>query len=362
METSMLMRIPFILLAVGIAHAAPVSDDMFSFVAKSGGPGEVKTFVAKAGGIDATDSRGMTLLMHAAQAGKAKNVAALLDAGAAVAVRDTLGRDALDFALLGGNHQAAELLIEHGADPDRMYENGQTRLTMGALRGDIGTVHFLLLHGADPTRKSREGLDLVESVRKAGVDLAVDRLIDRRPEPAKTPKGLSAKDSARLYAVTEYTNRDSLLGAIQAGRRSFAGCSMKELDLAGMNLAFLDLSDADLEGCDLRDAMLLGARLRNASLRKAYLRKANLQWTDLNGTVFADAYLTLADLREAKGLELNQLKRAHNLYGTRLEADLREQVQQYCKPLLEDPGSEWRTNPWFAEAKDLPGQDETNAN
>lgn len=358
----MYTRALFILIVLGAVYAAPVSDDMFEFVASSGGPGEVKTFIAKAGSIDATDSRGMTLLMHAARAGKHKNVAALLDGGADVAKVDTLGRDALDLALLAGRHQAAIALIEHGADPDRMYENGQTRLTMGALRGDIATVHFLLLNGADPAKQSRDGLDVVECARKSGVDFGVDELTDVKSPPVKRAIELSPQDSVRLYAVSEYTNRDSLLAAIQAGRRSFAGCTMKELDLAGINLAFLDLSEADLEGCDLRGALLVGSVLRKASLRKAYLRKANLQWATVEDAVFAEAYLTLADMREAKGLDLSQLKRAHNLHGVRLEPALHEQVEQYCKLLLEDPGSEWQTNPWFAEAKDLPGQGESNAN
>ncbi len=352
----------FMLLVFSAAHAARVSDDMFAFVASSGGPGEVKACVAKAGSIDATDSRGMTLLMHAARAGTHRNVAALLDEGADVDKQDTLGRDALDLALLEGQHQAARLLIEHGADPDRMYENGHTRLTMGALRGDIATVHFLLLHGADPSKESRDGLDVVECVRKAGIELAVDKLTGIETPATEVPRAMSPRDSARLYAVSEYTSRDSLLAAVHAGRRSFAGCTMKELDLAGMNLSFLDLSGANLQGCDLRGAMLIGSVLRKTDLRKAYLRKANLQWAVVEGAVFADAYLTLADMRAAKGLELSQLKRAQNLHGARLDPALREQVAQYCEPLLEDPGTEWLTNPWFAEADDLPGRDGGNAN
>jgi uncharacterized protein len=347
---------------IGLAMLAAlsfVSADVIHMVAESGHVGELERLLSQGTNVDKRDEKGMTPLMHAVVGGNIEAAEFLLEKGADVGLKDSLGRDALDCALLAGQHEAAELLVEHGAGLDRMYDNGQTRLTMAALRGDIATVYFLLLYGADPAKKSREGLDALESARKAGDETTVEFIKTFTPPSAVEPrKGLSREDSLKLYSVKEYETSADLFDAIQAGRRSFVGHSFKEMDLAGMNLSFLDLREVTFDGADMRGALLLGSKLNGATFRTAYLRKANLQRSDVTGASFGDAYLTLADLRGVTGLEIEQLKRARNLYGAKLDPEMAELVKEYCKkPQLEDPGTEWVNNPWFTEATEKPGLD-----
>lgn len=350
----MRLVLSFCLCAAVVVSTA--SADVIHFVAGEAAPGELARTLEKGADINARDSSGMTPLMHAALKGNVDNVRFLLKAKADIAAVDSLDRDALDCALLTGQLSAARALIEAGAYVDRMYAMGQTRLTMAALRGDIATVHLLLLEGADPQKKSRDGLTPKAAAEKAGDTATIELLASFKPVTVgKKLKGLSEKDSLELYSVKTYESRDDLLDALQAGRRSFAGCTLKELDLADVNLSFVDLRACSLDGCDLRGALLLGTDLRDASVRQAYLRKANLQRAKLESTVFTESYLTLADLRRTTGLDLSQVRKAQNLFGTTFDEELVEQVAEYCKPLLKDPGTEWVTNPWFAEAKDLPG-------
>lgn len=328
--------------------------DIVHLVASSGQPGEMKAILAKnAAALSARDSLGRTPLMVSAGSGNVPVLRLLLEAGADIAAVDSLDRDALDCAIYAGAYDAARVLADRGTVIDRQYVNGQTRLTLAAARGDIAATHFLLLAGADMRKANKDGLMPLDAGRKSGYTAVVDILSGFKlpARPAVSPSGLSPADSARLYAVSTYENSDSLFAAIRSGRRSFAACTLKQLDLANANLAMLDFSGADLSGCDLRRAVLVGSPLRKANLRNAYLRKADLRKTDLKGAQTHDAYFTLADLRASTGLELDQLRKSRNVFGAKFEKDLDEQVKQYCKPQLVDPGNDWTGNPWFAESK-----------
>ena len=64
--------------------------------------------------VDATDARGRTALMAAAQAGNITIVEALLEARAAVNMRDINGRTALGWAIAGGHDEVQEMLRNSG--------------------------------------------------------------------------------------------------------------------------------------------------------------------------------------------------------------------------------------------------------
>lgn len=342
--------------------ALTASGDVAHMVAASGQVGEMKTLLGKDSTcVDAADSLGMTPLMHAAAGANVPMVRFLIEAKADMARVDSLDRDALDCAIYAGAYDAARVLADKGATVDRVYANGQTRLTLAAARGDIAAVHFLLMSGADAGKANRDGLSPLDAAKKSTSTAVVDLLagFEAPARPAVPASSLSPADSARLHAVTAYGTADSLFAAVRAGRRSFHGCSLKDADLAGMNLALLDFAGADLSGADLRGTVFVGADLSSANLKNAYLRKADLRRATLAKASLSDTYLTRADLRDVKGLELAQLRRARNLFRAKFDKELDEQARQYCKPQLKDPGNDWVNNPWFAESKIKPGDTTT---
>lgn len=85
-----------------------------------------------------------------------------------------------------------------------------------------------------------------------------------------------------------------------------------------------DLRSAPLQGADLINANLSGANLRGAQLNGAKLRSVNL-----NG-----ANLALADLTKAKGLHVEQLCEAENLYEARMSPKLRQRVEDQCPEIF----------------------------
>lgn len=81
----------------------------------------------------------------------AKNLQALLDAGADPNATDWLGKTALHFAAEKGDLEAAQLLIERGADMNAVEaEYRSTPLSEAAGSGRLGIARLLLENGADP--------------------------------------------------------------------------------------------------------------------------------------------------------------------------------------------------------------------
>lgn len=93
------------------------------------------------------------------------------------------------------------------------------------------------------------------------------------------------------------------------GRRDFAGCDLKGVNLQRSvlaeavfhqaNLTQANLQEADLSKANLGRASLSRAHLRDAILNKAYLSYANLEFADLRGADLTEAYMTYANLRGA---------------------------------------------------------------
>jgi len=85
---------------------------------------------------------------------------------------------------------------------------------------------------------------------------------------------------------------------------------------------------------DFRSASLQGADLINANLSGANLRGADLNGAALHSVNFSEANLALADLTKAKGLTVEQLCEAENLYETKMNPKLRQQVEDRCPEIL----------------------------
>ena len=85
---------------------------------------------------------------------------------------------------------------------------------------------------------------------------------------------------------------------------------------------------------DLTSAPLQGADLINADLSGANLLGADLIGADLHSVNFYEANLALADLTKAKGLNVEQLCEAENLYEAKMSPKLRQQVEDQCPELF----------------------------
>ena len=101
---------------------------------------------------------------------------------------------------------------------------------------------------------------------------------------------VSALFTSRLLAA-DLTRAEvqSMLAAPPPGKSaSFAGRSLKDLNLADLDFTGADLSGADLSAVDLRraklvGAKLVGARLPNAQLNFAWIIRADFSRADLSG-------------------------------------------------------------------------------
>lgn len=82
-----------------------------------------------------------------------------------------------------------------------------------------------------------------------------------------------------------------------------------------------DLEEADLESANLKEANLKGANFRGANLWGAKLNRA-----DLEMTIFHDANLAHADLREARHLTVYQLENARSLFQAKMDPQLLVEV------------------------------------
>jgi uncharacterized protein YjbI with pentapeptide repeats len=81
---------------------------------------------------------------------------------------------------------------------------------------------------------------------------------------------------------------------------------------------------------DLTSAPLQGAVLINADLSRANLSGAHLNGAELHNANFNEANLAFADLTKSKRLNVAQLCQAENLYETKMNPKLRQQVEDRC--------------------------------
>lgn len=112
-------------------------------------------------GFDPTDlerpaANAMTALLHAARAGRAETVQALLAAGAAVDAVNSDGNNALWLACYADSPACAELLIRAGVAIDQANLTGATALMYAASAGRDRMVQLLLQAGADPGRRNQD--------------------------------------------------------------------------------------------------------------------------------------------------------------------------------------------------------------
>ena len=123
------------------------------------------------------------LLLDAAAAGDADQVAVALRAGAALEARDELGRTPLLLAATLDRVDAARLLVALGADPDALDHRHDTPWLVTGVTGSVPMLDVLLPAGPDLTIRNRFGgvsvipaaerghVEYVRRVVRTGIDV-----------------------------------------------------------------------------------------------------------------------------------------------------------------------------------------------
>jgi BTB/POZ domain-containing protein KCTD9 len=146
------------------------------------------------------------------------------------------------------------------------------------------------------------------------------------------------------------------LGFVKLIHSNFNYADMRGINLALANLESSRLNQANLDGACLNKAhlkytFLSGANLANCSAVKtdfshavlikanfenAYMINADMRYTDLSGACLDNAHLYMADFTHAKGLTVEQLSKAKNLYKIKLDAHLLDELKIHYPQLLEN--------------------------
>lgn len=131
--------------------------------------------------VDARDSRGMTLLMHAARRGEAAMVRALLSRNADPAALNADSNGALWFACFADCGDCLAVLIDAGAPLNNQNVNGATALIYCASAGKAERVRQLLEAGADAGLRT---LDDYTALDSASTRACLHLLRERERQPA----------------------------------------------------------------------------------------------------------------------------------------------------------------------------------
>lgn len=126
--------------------------------AREGDTKTLKEYFSVGEPVNATNSRGDTLLGVAAYNGQADAVILILEQSKVdVEVRNRMGLTVLSAAAFKGHVDIAKHLVKAKADPNAANDSGQTPLMFAALTGRTEMVKYLLEAGAKPTAKDKVG-------------------------------------------------------------------------------------------------------------------------------------------------------------------------------------------------------------
>lgn len=130
---------------------------------------------------------------------------------------------------------------------------------------------------------------------------------------------------------------------------NLSNAKLIETNLKNARLNQTNLKNANLNQATLESAYASGANFENTfciksnfykafliktSFKNAHLMEANLQGSYLTGADFENASLYKADLREAIGLTIEQLKKAKTLYLAKFDEHLVREIEKGAPELL----------------------------
>lgn len=194
-------------IAVGLcvsSQAQNTAEDLLQLI-RNDDLSTLKTRLTNGAHVDTADSRGTTLLLHAAAIGSPEAVKLLLDSGANVKAKNQVDETAL---LLGaGDFRKVRALVEAGADVNAASKLGRTPLIAAAFcDGCSAIVKYLLDHGADPKAKDARGITALNNAADANDLDSMKFLIAKGAEPDHHDSGdftplLSAANNCNLPAI-----------------------------------------------------------------------------------------------------------------------------------------------------------------
>jgi ankyrin repeat protein len=170
----------FLCLTAGLS-AQDSSDDLLQAIRANDLAG-LKSRFARGVDVNLRDSRGTTLLMHAAAIGSTDALRLLLASGADVNAKNQFDDTALILA--ADQMEKARLLIEKGADVNAVSKLGRTPLIVAAnCDGCSAIVKLLLEKGANPNAKDRGKINPLGLAALAGDTESVRLLLAKGAEP-----------------------------------------------------------------------------------------------------------------------------------------------------------------------------------
>lgn len=118
---------------------------------------------------------------------------------------------------------------------------------------------------------------------------------------------------------------------------------LKNADLRNTIFINAVMQESKLNESDLENSDLENANLTNVDLSGCNLFNVNLKGCDLEGAAFAGAYLKKANLRDSKGLTVNQLLKAQTLFETEMDEMLFIELININSSLFVNPevNAEW---------------------
>jgi ankyrin repeat protein len=154
-------------------------------------------------------SAGYTLLMKAAQAGKAEMVQFLCDCRASVNTAVPQGRmSSLMISAFFGHAEIVAILLQYGAELNARNVTNRTPLMMAAAEGHRDAVAVLLEQGADIAMKDDFQLNALDHARR-GQHEEVFQLMARSPAwVLKQAKELQAVVEQREFLVAEVRRQE----------------------------------------------------------------------------------------------------------------------------------------------------------
>lgn len=141
-------RSPSVLLRAGFNAAHDMQLRLANWANGNGAIGDLEQLIEEGVDVKLPDTRGMTALMNAANAGQPERLVLLAEEGIDLDARRTDGRTALMFAAAAGNAESVRRLIERGAAVNIADQFGRTALHWAARSGDAERVRLLLEAGA----------------------------------------------------------------------------------------------------------------------------------------------------------------------------------------------------------------------
>ena len=144
-------------------------------------------------------------VLHAAHAGEHR-LAELLNNGASVDASNRKGKTALMKAADKGRTNAVLLLIKHGAHVNQQDDEGRTPLMYAADEGHTEVVRILLAAGADPQTRDKDGA--------TALAMAED---EKHAATADVLRSASAASSAPVVALSGKAARRAVLHSAYSG-------------------------------------------------------------------------------------------------------------------------------------------------